>query len=84
MKPKSILTTGVLAAFIALSAGAQAAADTEKGAEAKAQAAADSKMKPHSHVGEKTGMAPKAPDAKTAKADPGKDKSKHSHPRDSK
>lgn len=96
MKLKSILSAGLFAAIAALSMGAQAASDTEKTAEAKAPAAgvqADKKVKPHSHMQEKTGMAPqasaaatedKADKAKTNKPKIDKDKSKHFHPRDGK
>ncbi len=96
MKLKSILSAGLFAAITALSMGAQAAADTDKAAEAKAPAAdvqADKKMKPHSHMQEKTGIAPqatavaaadKADKAKASKPKIDKDKSKHYHPRDGK
>lgn len=97
MKLNSILSAGLFAAIAALSMGAQAASDTEKATETKAPAAgvqADKKVKPHSHMEEKTGIAPQASAAATtgAKADKAqaskpridKDKSKHFHPRDGK
>lgn len=87
MKLKSILSTGLFATVAALSMGAQAASDMDKAAEAKAPATgmqADQKMKPHSHVEEKTGVAPNALEAKSDKVKADKDKSKHYHPRDGK
>lgn len=87
MKLKSMLSAGLFAAITALSMGAQAAADTDKAAEAKAPAAgvqADKKVKPHSHMEEKTGMPQKVADSKAAKPDPTKDKNRHLHPRDAK
>jgi hypothetical protein len=87
MKLNSILSAGLFAAIAALSMGAQAASDTEKAAEAKAPVAgvqADKKVKPHSHMEEKTGMPQKVADSKVAKPDPTKDKNRHLHPRDGK
>lgn len=52
---------------------------TPKAAEAQAE-----KVKPHSHVQEKTGMQQSMPEAKVDKSNPAKDKSKHFHPRDGK
>lgn len=87
MKLKSVLSAGLFAAIAALSMGAQAASDTDKAAEAKAPAAgvqADKKVKPHSHMEEKTGMPQKVADSKATKPDPTKDKNRHLHPRDAK
>lgn len=92
MKLKSILSAGLIAAIAALSMGAQAASDTDKAAETKAPAAgmpSDMKMKPNSHMEEKTGMSQKTSPAATAEGKPGKlktdkDRSKHFHPRDGK
>ena len=95
MKLNSILSAGLFGAIAALSMGAQAASDTEKATETKAPAAgvqADKKVKPHSHMEEKTGIAPQASAATGATADKAqaskpkidKDKSKHFHPRDGK
>lgn len=84
MKLKSMLAAGLLAA---LSMGAQAASGADRGAEAKAPAAgveAGKKVKPHSHMEEKTGMPQKSPEAKSEKVRADKDKSKHYHPRDGK
>jgi hypothetical protein len=87
MKLKSMISAGLFAAIAALSMGAQAASDSDKAAEAKAPAAgvqADKKVKPYSHMEEKTGMPQKVADSKTAKPDPTKDKKRHLHPRDGK
>ncbi len=87
MKLKSILATSLLAAMAAMSMSAQAASDTNTAAEAKTPPAdmqGDKKMKPHSHMEEKTGVAPKAPSAEAKKPDPTKDKNRHLHPRDGK
>ncbi len=87
MKLNSILSAALFAAIAALSMSAQAVSDTDKTVEAKAPVAgvqADKKMKPHSHVEVKTGVPQSAPEAKTDKADPAKDKTKHFHPRDGK
>lgn len=83
MKPHAIVSAVTFAALSAISAGSFAA-DAEK-----------PPVKPHSHMQEKTGVAPKAADAapeekKTdeAKANKAKDKTKdrarHLHPRDGK
>ena len=92
MKLNSILATTLFAAISALSMGAKAAADTDKAAEAKTPATGmevGKKVKPHSHVEEKTGMPQQMPPAatsegKSAKLKADKDKSKHFHPRDGK
>jgi Ni/Co efflux regulator RcnB len=87
MKLNSILSAALFAAIAALSMSAQAVSDTDKTVEAKAPVAgvqADKKMKPHSHVEVKTGVPQSAPEAKTDKTDPAKDKTKHFHPRDGK
>lgn len=92
MKLKSIVSTGLFAALTALSMGAQAASDADKSAEAKVpttEVKSDTKMKPHSHMEEKTGIAQQTQPAATAEKKSGnrradKDKSKHFHPRDGK
>lgn len=97
MKLKSILSAGLFSAIAALSMGVQAASDTDKAAGAKAPTAgvqADKKMKPHSHMEEKTGISPQASSApaaedksdkpKASKPKIDKDRSKHFHPRDGK
>lgn len=87
MKLKSILATSLFAATAVLSAGAYAATDTGKGGDVAAPATdiqTDKKVKPHSHVEEKTGVPQKAPEAVPARKNAAKDKSKHYHPRDMK
>lgn len=87
MKLLPILSTGLFAALAALSFNTQAA----EGAEAKAPAAETQtdkvpakKAKRHSHVEEKTGMAPSEA-ASASKPEKAKaDKAKHFHPRDGK
>lgn len=81
MKLESILSISVLATVAVLSFSAQAASDTDKATEAKPT---EMKMKPHSHVEEKTGVPQKTPEATSDKAKAAKDKSKHFHPRDGK
>lgn len=82
MKLKFILSTSLFAAIAALSISAQAASDMDKAAEAKTE---QMKMKPHSHVEEKTGIQQKAPEAVVnKKPNAAEDKSKHYHPRDGK
>lgn len=90
MKFNSLLAAGFFAATTALSFGIQAA-EADKATDAKApmadtqmDKAAVKKMKPHSHVEEKTGVPQSAPDTKTERANAAKDKSKHFHPRDMK
>ena len=97
MKLNSILSAALFAAIAALSMSAQAVSDTDKTVEAKAPVAgvqADKKMKPHSHMEEKTGISPQASSAsaaeekfdkaKASKPKIDKDRSKHFHPRDGK
>lgn len=88
MKLKSTLPAVLLAAVWSMSAGTYAA-DADK---APAEQSAAKPMKPHSHMEEKTGMAPSRKSAETVpaseeksdKSKAEKDKSKHLHPRDSK
>ena len=94
MKPQSILSAALFAAIVAFSVGAQAASDTDKAAEGKDPAAgaqapaasvqAEKKVRPHSHLEEKTGVPQKAPEPRLDKPNPAKDMSKHYHPRDMK
>lgn len=90
MKLQAMLPAVLFAAVSTLSVGAYAA-DAEKtpASEVQADKTPVKKMKPHSHLKEKTGIDQNAPAAaadseksQTPKAD--KDKSKHFHPRDSK
>lgn len=88
MKLKYTLPAILFAIVSPLSATTYAA-DADKAATADVQTdkPAAKKMKPHSHMEEKTGMTPGTPQmsnesAPKVKAD--KDKSKHFHPRDAK
>ncbi len=88
MKLRIVLSSGLLAAFIAVPIGAQAAAGTENATEVKAPTAVvptEKKIKPHSHATEKTGMPAQVvkPNADDTVAVVDK-KTKHSHPRDGK
>jgi len=91
MKLKPILLSSLFAALAAFPFSVQAASDMDKATEPTAsttsmQAEKPMKkaMKPHSHVQEKTGMPPNAPEATASKPSPMQDKSKHYHPRDGK
>lgn len=90
MKPNSFLSISLFAAIAFFSFSAQAASDTAKMAEAQASAdtkveqTSTKKMKPHSHVEEKTGIPQKAPESTANRPNPAKDMSKHYHPRDGK
>lgn len=91
MKIKLVIFASLLTAISISTAGAQAASDTDKTAVAtpsvndtKMGQSPATKMKPHSHVEEKTGVPQKAPELGTAKPNPAKDMSKHYHPRDGK
>ncbi len=83
MKLKPALAISLFAVMAALSLGASAAADTPADAKAE-KAAPQKKMKPHSHMEEKTGVPQKAPVAMADKPNAAKDKTKHFHPRDGK
>jgi len=93
MKLKPTLAASLFAIMAALSLNASAASDTAVGAstasdapdDAKVEKAApQKKMRPHSHVEEKTGFAPKAPEAMPDKPNAANDRTKHFHPRDGK
>ena len=93
MKLNPTLAAGLFAITAALSLNASAASDTLSNASAAADIPADAKvekaappmkMKPHSHVTEKTGFAPKAPEAMPNKPNAANDRTKHFHPRDGK
>ena len=83
MKLKPALAASLFAIMAALSLNAGAAADTT--ADAKTEKAAhQKKMRPHSHMEEKTGIPQKANEATPDKPNAAKDKTKHFHPRDGK
>jgi len=91
MKLKPILAVGLFAIAAALSLNAGAAADAQSKANAEtpidakaAEVVPRKKMRPHSHMEEKTGIAQKAPVAMADKPNAAKDKTKHFHPRDGK
>ena len=89
MKLHTTLATLLLAAASSLSFSAYAAEDADK-AKLQTDPTAVTKVKPHSHMEEKTGMmpqksaatAPETDKAKVAKAKTNKDR--HLHPRDGK
>ena len=87
MKLKPILAASLIAtaSLFALSAGAaDQPADTQTPA-ATEKPAKPQKVKPHSHVEDKTGVQQPAPDAAApAKSNAATDMSKHYHPRDMK
>jgi hypothetical protein len=83
MKLKASLAASLFAVMTALSFNASVAADTPADAKAE-KALPEKKMKPHSHVEEKTGIPQKAPMAMADKPNAAKDKTKHFHPRDGK
>lgn len=88
MKLQPILSISLLAAATSLSLGGHAASDADKRQvdATQAEQPAAKKMPPHSHMQEKTGIAPqeKSADSKPAKRKADQDKSKHFHPRDGK
>jgi hypothetical protein len=83
MKLKLVLAASLFAIMAALSLTASAASDAT--AEAKVEkTASPQKIKPHSHMQDKTGIPQKAPDAMADKSNAAKDKTRHFHPRDAK
>ena len=83
MKLKPTLAASLFALMAVLSLNASAAADTSADAKVD-KAAPQKKMRPHSHVEEKTGFAQKTPEAMPDKPNAAKDRTKHFHPRDGK
>lgn len=83
MKLKPTLAASLFALMAALSLNASAAADTPADAKVE-KVAAQKKMRPHSHVEEKTGIPQKAPEAMPDKPNAANDRTKHFHPRDGK
>ncbi len=91
MKLKPTIAASLFAIAAALSFNAFAApyspakVNAENPADAKAvKADPQKKMRPHSHMEEKTGVPQKAPVAMADKPNAAKDKTKHFHPRDGK
>ena len=66
-----------------LTLNASAASDTPVDAKVE-KAAPQKKMRPHSHVEDKTEIPQKAPEAMPDKPNAAKDRTKHFHPRDGK
>lgn len=90
MKLQAILPALLLATAASLSFSAYAATDADKTQTTEAQTdkpvAKVMKVKPHSHMQEKTGVPQSMPAADAAEGNPkaDQDKSKHFHPRDGK
>lgn len=82
MKSHAIILATLFAATSALPLAAVAASDNPD--EAKAEQSAGKKLKPHSHVQEKTGAPQNMMEPRPDKPNPTKDKSRHFHPRDAK
>ncbi|MBS0352345.1 MAG: hypothetical protein JSR83_00345 [Proteobacteria bacterium] len=83
MKLNTFLSTALIATVAALSFGAQAA-DADKAPAEQTEKAAPKKVKPHSHMTEKTGVPAPAPEATADKPAPAKDAKRHNHQRDAK
>jgi len=81
MKRKALLSTLLMTTIAALSLGAQAA-EVEKAPAEQAEKSAPKKVKPHSHVTEKTGVP--VPAAAADKAETARDVKRHNHQRDAK
>ena len=82
-KLNSFLSTALIATVAALSFGAQAA-DADKAPAEQTEKTTPKKVKPHSHMTEKTGIPAAAPEATGEKAAPAKDAKRHNHQRDMK
>lgn len=78
MKLNPTLAASLLAIMAALALNACAAPDT------LADAVPQRTMRPHSHLEEKMGFAPKAAEALPDKPNAANDRTKHFHPRDGK
>lgn len=83
MKLKPTLAASLFALMAALSLNVSAAADTTADAKVE-KAVPQKKMRPHSHVEDKTGIPQKAAEAMPDKLSAAKDRTKHFHPRDGK
>ncbi len=92
MKLQTILPALLLAATASMSFSAYSATDADKTQAAEAQAdnpvakTKAKRMKPHSHMQEKTGVPQTMPTGDATEGNPNaaQDKSKHFHPRDGK
>ena len=83
MKLKPTLAASLFAIVAVLSLNASAASDPPPDAKVE-KAAAQKKMRPHSHLEEKTGFPQNASRAMPDKPNAANDKTKHFHPRDGK
>ncbi len=83
MKFTSSIVAAILLSSI-VAAGVARAEDKAGAAKAVEPQAEKAAAKPHSHVQEKTGVPPSAPDKKGDNSNAAKDKNKHFHPRDGK
>jgi hypothetical protein len=83
MKLKPTLAASLFALMAALSLNASAASDIPGDAKVE-KAAPAKKMRPHSHLEEKTGIPQTAPEATPDKPNAANDRTKHFHPRDGK
>jgi len=88
MKLKPTLAASLFALMAAISLNASAAADnpadTNVDKSTATKAATQKKVKPHSHMEEKTGVPQQAPEVIADKPKADKDKTRHYHPRDGK
>ena len=83
MKLKPTLAASMFAVMAVLSLNASAASDTPADAKVE-KAAPQTKMRPHSHMEEKTGFAQKNSEAMPDKTSAATNKTRHFHPRDGK
>ena len=83
MKLPPVLAATLFATVAAFSLNASAAPDTPADAKVE-KAAPQKKMKPHSHVQEKTGFPQLTPVAMPDRPNAANDRTKHFHPRDGK
>jgi len=83
VKSMPILAASLFAISAAFSFNASAASDTPANAKVE-KATPQKKMKPHSHVEDKTGIPQSAPVAMADKPNAANDRTKHFHPRDGK
>jgi len=88
MKLNYALAASLFALMVAVPFNASAAADnpadTNVDKATAPKTATQKKVKPHSHMEEKTGVPQQAPEAIADKPKADKDKTKHYHPRDGK
>lgn len=83
MKTSSFFAAFLFACVASLSVSASAA-DIEKTDAKPAEMPMNKKVKPHSHVQEKTGVPQSMPKEEMAKPNPANDKTRHNHQRDMK